>query len=104
MVERAQHRGHVAQGRARAGALRDRLRRLALQVDDDEPAVGGPQHLADVEVAVQALQRDRPGGRRERVQLGQDARPQAAQLCGRVGWDRRDRRVQLGAGRLPPSA
>jgi hypothetical protein len=62
MVERAQHRGDVAERRARRGPLRDRPRRLALEVEDEQ-AIARAQDLADVEVAVDALERRRLAGR-----------------------------------------
>ena len=61
--------------RARARPFGHGLGRLALEVEDDQPARVGALHLADVEVAVHPLQRDRPGGRLERRQLGQDPGP-----------------------------
>ena len=53
VVERAEHARDVAQRRALEPALADRARGLALEVDDHE-VLARPEHLAEVEVAVDA--------------------------------------------------
>ena len=58
VVERAQHAGDVAQRRMLRAPLRERPRRLAFEVDDDE-VVARDQHLAEVIVAVVARLRRR---------------------------------------------
>ena len=55
VVERAKHAGDVAQCEVGPDPLVQRAERLALEVDGD-PAVGRTQHLAEVVVAVDALQ------------------------------------------------
>ena len=50
VVQRPQHRGHVAQRRVEAAPVLDRSQRLALEVDHAVPVVCD-QHLAQVEVA-----------------------------------------------------
>jgi hypothetical protein len=118
VVERAQHPGDVAQWAHQRAALVERAGRLALEVEDD-PAVIGAQHLAEVVVAVDALQPHRRGelgdvrvGSRElghvRAQVGDGGRRDVQPLDhlvrhrplrgvgGASGWQRR---AQVGVHR-----
>ncbi len=68
VVEGAQHARDIAYGGLEASALGERTGRLALEVDDG-PRSSGPQHLPQVEVAVNPLRRpNRRVERRERVE------------------------------------
>ena len=51
VVERQQQAGEVAERRGQPAALVDRSHRVALEVDEDEPA-GRPEELSEMEVAV----------------------------------------------------
>ena len=73
IVERAQQPGHVAQRAGLGAPLRQRPGRLALEVDDVGVA-RRHQHLAEMEIAMDArLQRAR-GGRRQPVDRGEQCR------------------------------
>ena len=69
VVEAAQHAGDVAHGLVGQRALGQRAQRLTLEVEEHPAAVGGVQHLAQVVVAVDALQRG-PRGRLGGTQHG----------------------------------
>src|ERR1043165_3214193 len=53
VVERAQHSGDIAQRRKLGATLVQRLKRLALEIDDDDVGAGN-QYLAKMEVAMNA--------------------------------------------------
>ena len=57
VVERAQHAGDVAHGEVGPAALGERPQRLALEVEQHPAALGDLEHLAEVVVAVDPLQR-----------------------------------------------
>ena len=57
VVEGAQHPRDVAQGKVGGGALLERAHRLALEVDQHPAAARHVEHLPEVEVAVDPLQR-----------------------------------------------
>ena len=65
VVEGPQHAGDVTQGEVRDAPLGEGAQRLALEVEQDPATAGDVQHLAEVVVAVDALQ-GRPGGGRGR--------------------------------------
>ena len=66
--ERAEHPGHVLQDALLGPSLRQVPRGLAFEVQDGE-AIGGPQELSEVVIAVDANLHDTPGG--EGVQRAQ---------------------------------
>ena len=73
VVEGPQHARHIAQREVRARALGHRTQRLALEIEKHPPAPRHPQHLAQVVVAVDALQ-PRPLGVEGLVVHGFDRR------------------------------
>src|SRR3954451_12575844 len=101
VVERAEHRSDITKGRSGRGAVGNRPGGLALEVEHDE-AVAGGEDLADVEVAVDALERRRLGRRLERRELGADASAPAAELLGDVGGHDVEHARELRVGRLVP--
>ena len=72
--ERPEHAGDVTERRALAAPLRQRARRLALEVEHD-PVRPRPEHLAEVVVAVVADDASRRGHAREQAQLLADVLP-----------------------------
>src|ERR1035437_7974352 len=61
VVERAQHPGHVPQGQIWLCALRQGPERFALEVDQDPSSPRRVEHLSEMVVAMDSLQR-RPSG------------------------------------------
>jgi hypothetical protein len=87
VVDRAEHAGDVAQREVGHGALGQRAQRLALEVEQHPAPSRGLQHLAQVQVAVDALQRRQAGQTLER---------------GGVGVERRGVDVEVADGRARP--
>src|ERR1700683_5256378 len=71
LSERAQLPADVAQGRALAPPFRQLTRGLALEVDDDE-VLAGVEHLAEMQVAMRTLTRDRQAMLQERIEARAD--------------------------------
>jgi hypothetical protein len=76
VAERAQHPGHVLEGRLLGTTFRERTRRLAFEIEDHE-VVHDPQDLAQVVVAVDARNLEGEGQILEAAETLRDLPPPA---------------------------